>query len=144
MAETGTATIEIDASADEIYEIVADLEAYPDWVPGMSEVEILETDDEGLPLRVRQVVDMGFKTVRYVLAYEHDRPDRIAWESEPGGDIALIKGSYSFDVADSGATNVDYELTVDPGFPVPGFMVRQAAKRIMKTALHDLKSRAES
>jgi ribosome-associated toxin RatA of RatAB toxin-antitoxin module len=144
MAESGTATIEVDAPSEDLYDIVADLEAYPEWVPGLAEVIIHETDDDGLPLRATQVVDLGFKKAKYTLAYEHDRPSKISWESEPGGDIKFIGGSYEFEMNDDGGTSVNYELTVDPGFPVPGMMVRKAAKRIMKTALHGLKDRAES
>ena len=41
-------------------------------------------------------------------------------------------------------TEVTYEMAIDPGFPVPGFLKRQAEKQIVKGALEDLKKRVES
>lgn len=143
MAESGSASIDIEASVEELFDIVTDMESYPDWVKGMQEIEILERDGDGHPARVRQQIDAGIKILSYVLAYSYDPPGRVSWVSEPGGDVKHIEGSYSFEVNDDGTTQVTYELTIDPGFPAPGFMVRKAAKSIMNTALDGLKARAE-
>ena len=35
-------------------------------------------------------------------------------------------------------------ISVDAGFPVPGFLKKQAQKQIVKGALEDLKKRVES
>jgi ribosome-associated toxin RatA of RatAB toxin-antitoxin module len=144
MAESGTASIEIDASIEELFEIVTDVESYPEWVKGVQEIEVLERDGDGRPLLVRQRVDASIKVLTYVLRYEYDSPERVSWESEPGGDVKHVAGAYSFEMNDDGGTEVTYELTLDPGFPAPGFMVRKAAKSIMHTALDGLKARAES
>ena len=39
--------------------------------------------------------------------------------------------------------DVRYETRVDPGFPMPGMLRRQAQKQIVKGALQDLKKRVE-
>ena len=39
--------IEVSADAQHIYEVALDLEAYPDWVNGVKEVEVLEEDEHG-------------------------------------------------------------------------------------------------
>ena len=41
-------------------------------------------------------------------------------------------------------TRVTYQLEVALGVPVPGFLMRQAAKQIVRSALSDLKRRVES
>jgi ribosome-associated toxin RatA of RatAB toxin-antitoxin module len=143
MPESGSASIDIDASGDEIFDIVVDLEAYPEWVQGMKAIEIHERTKDGLPKRVTQTIDAGIKTVTYTLTYDYEGREVIRWTSEPGGDVKLIEGSYTFDMNDDGSTNVSYELTIDPGFPVPGFMIRKATKTIIGTALDGLKARAE-
>ena len=143
MAESGSASIDIEAGVEELFEIVTDLEAYPEWVSGMQSIEVHERDADGLPLRATQLIDAGIRQLRYTLAYEYDRPERVAWTSEEGGDVRHIDGSYSFEVNDDGTTRATYELTIDPGFPAPGFMIRKAAKAIMATALDGLKARAE-
>ena len=40
-------------------------------------------------------------------------------------------------------TEVQYETSIDPGFPIPGFLKRQGEKQIVKGALQDLKKRVE-
>ncbi len=143
-AISGTQTIEIDASPEELFAIVTDLESYPDWVDGMKDVDVLGTDDNDLPLRSTMTLDVTIRTVTYTLSYEYDYPTSVAWTSEEGGDIKRIDGSYTFEqAAEDEPTTVTYELTIDPGFPVPGFMIRKAQKAIMNAALKGLKSQAE-
>lgn len=144
MAEHHTATIDIEASAEELFAIVTDLESYPDWVENIKEIEILEVTDDGFPARASMTVDAMIQVVSYTLAYEYDYPNVVAWTSEPGGDLKQIDGSYRFDTdEEDGTTSVTYDMTLDPGFPVPGFMVRKAQRMIMGTALDGLKAQAE-
>lgn len=144
MAETQTASIDVACTVEEIFAIVTDVESYPDWAPDIKEVEILEETADGNPARATMVVDAKVKTVRYTLAYEYDYPEEVRWVSEPGGDIKQIDGSYKFTENDDDTTRVDYELTIDLGFPLPGFMMRTATKAIMSTALDGLKGVAEA
>lgn len=143
MAEHRTATIDVDASAEELFEIVVDIENYPDWVQGVTGVEIHGRNDDGYPLQATMTVDAGVKTFTYRLEYDYDFPGLVSWKSV-SGDLKQIDGSYGFDVNDEGGTTITYELMIDPGFRIPGFMVRQAQKAIMSAALDGLKDRAES
>ena len=47
MAEGTVQSIEIPASPEFIFEVLADLESYPEWITAMREVEILERDEMG-------------------------------------------------------------------------------------------------
>jgi ribosome-associated toxin RatA of RatAB toxin-antitoxin module len=143
MAHHGTSSIDIDASAEELMAIVTDIEAYPDWLPDVKAVEVLERDDAGRPIASTMTVDVTIKEVTYELDYEYDGTERMAWTSRPGGDIKHIEGSYQFAEDDDGATTVTYDLAIDPGFPVPGFLLKRAAKHITTAALDGLKARAE-
>lgn len=143
MAHHGKSTIDVDATAEELFAIVADLEHYPEWLTDVRRVEVLETDEAGYPVASEMVVDVKIREVRYVLEYDWEHPDRVSWTSRPGGDVKLIEGSYTFAINDDGTTRVVYELAIDPGFPVPGFMVKRAATHITSQALDGLKARAE-
>jgi len=44
-------------------------------------------------------------------------------------------------VAEDGATEVVYSLSVEPNFIIPGFIKRQAEKQIVTTALRGLRKR---
>lgn len=143
MAHHGTSSIDVDATAEELFDIVTDVDAFPEWLSDVKEVEILETDADGRPAAARMRVDVTLREVEYVLEYEYDHPHSVSWTSRPGGDVKSIEGSYTFEITDEGATNVTYDLAIDPGFPVPGFLLKRAAKHITAAALGGLKARAE-
>lgn len=143
MAHHGTSSIDVDATAEELFAIVTDLEAYPDWLPDVKAVEVLERDADGRPLASTMTVDVTIREVTYTLDYEYDGVERMAWTSRPGGDVKSIDGSYTFEISDDGGTTVVYDLAIDPGFPVPGFLLKRAAKHITAAALDGLKARAE-
>ncbi len=143
MAHSGTSSIDVDATTEELMAIVCDLDAYPDWLPDVKGVEVLDYDDEGRPTASEMTVDVKLKTVQYTLDYEYEGDSKMSWLSRPGGDVKHIEGSYTFEINDDGGTTVTYELAIDPGFPVPGFMLKQAARHITASALDGLKARAE-
>lgn len=141
-AESGSESIEIGAPPERIMQVVTDIDSYPKWMDEFKEASVLDHDDKGRPARASFVLDAKIKTVRYILAYTY--PDSgIAWQNEEGEDVKLIKGSY--ELTPSGdKTTVTYNFEIDPGFPVPSFIRRQAVKMIVNRALHGLKKRVES
>ncbi|MCW2950003.1 MAG: hypothetical protein JWN41_1016 [Thermoleophilia bacterium] len=144
MAYSGTSTIDIDASIEELFEIVTDVDAFPEWLTDIREVNVLETDAEGRPAAAWMKVDVTIREVEYVLEYEYEAPHRVSWRTRPGGDVKSIIGSYTFEVSDDGGTTAIYEVEMDPGFPVPGFLLKRASKHITAAALQGLKRRAEA
>lgn len=143
MAHHGTSSIDVDATAEELFAIVTDIEAYPEWLSDVKGVEVLERDAQGRPLASTMTVDVTIREVTYTLDYEYEGNERMSWTSRPGGDVKSIEGSYTFEISDDGGTTVVYELSIDPGFPVPGFLLKRATKHITGAALDGLKARAE-
>jgi uncharacterized membrane protein len=142
MTEGTVQRMDIDAGAAEIYAVAADLASYTDWAQGVKSVEILETNDEGLPTKATFKVDAMMKEITYTLDYEHDVPHLMTWTAIPGDDIREMQGSYEF--TDNGiGTSVVYALRVDPTFSVPGFIRRQAEKTLIGIALRGLKQATE-
>ncbi len=133
-------TLEIDASPDDLYEVVADVGNYPDWATGVKEVEVLEYGPDGEVLQARFVLAGFVKEIEYVLAYTHDRPNSLNWSSIESDDVKVLEGSYTFHAGDDG-TEVVYALTVETVFTVPGFIRRQAERQIVTTALRGLRKR---
>ena len=132
------------AAPEAVFNVAADLAAYPEWTTGVSEVEILEETEGGLAARARFDVAGFVKRISYELVYEYDRPHRIAWKAVPGDDIDAMEGYYEFRPNESGGTDILYALRVDPAFTVPGFLRRQAEKHIVTNALRGLRRRAEA
>jgi len=136
-------SIDVQATAEELFEVAADFAAYPEWNANIKNVEIKETDEEGRASKVWFEVDAKMKVVTYTLEYDYaSAPEAFSW-ALVDGDVKELSGSYLFDEFDE-VTEVTYETSIDPGFPVPGFLKRQAEKQIVRSALEDLKKRVES
>jgi uncharacterized membrane protein len=141
MTEGTFQTLEIDAPAEALYDVAADIASYPEWATGVKEVEVLESTSEGRVERARFVLEGFVKEIEYVLRYTHDRPNVLSWVAEEDSkDVRMLEGSYTFNVVDE-ATEVVYALTVEPNFTIPGFLRRQAEKQIVTTALRGLRKR---
>lgn len=141
MTEGTFSTLEIDASPEELYDVAADVASYPEWASGVKEVEVLDVDGEGRVDRARFVLEGFVKEIEYVLKYTHDRPSVLSWVAEESADLEMLEGSYQFEPAGDGATEVVYSLSVEPNFVLPGFIKRQAEKQIVTTALRGLRKR---
>lgn len=141
MADGTFSTLEIDSSPETLYDVAADVAAYPEWASGVKEVEVVSVDANGAVDRARFVLEGFVKEIEYVLKYTHDRPNALTWVAEESDDLKMLEGSYQFGLADSGATEVVYSLTVEPNFVIPGFIRRQAEKQIVTTALRGLRKR---
>lgn len=145
MAMEGTVqSIEVSSSAQHVYEVALDLEAYPDWATGVKSVDILEEDEYGRPAVVDFVAEAMIKEISYRLRYDYGLASGFSWTAEPGTDITAMEGSYEFKELDDGSTEVLYALRVDPAFTIPGFLRKQAEKQIVSSALRGLKKRAEA
>ena len=143
MTDSVKDSIDVRATAEQVFEVAADFAAYPDWNANIKKVEVKETDSEGRGTKVWYQVDAKVKTVSYTLAYDYsDAPRSFSWDLLDG-DVKELNGSYTFDEFDD-VTEVVYETAVDPGFPIPKMLKRQAQRAIVRGALEDLKKRVES
>ncbi len=140
MAEGTFQTLEIDAAPEVLYDAAADIASYPEWATGVKEVEVLESGPDGRVDRARFVIEVFVKEIEYVLRYTHDRPNRLSWVAEESDDLQMLEGSYTF-TANDGVTEVQYGLKVGLKFTMPGFLMRQAEKQIVTTALRGLRKR---
>ncbi len=115
MAESVKDTIDVAASADEIFQVATDFARYPEWNSDIKEVQIKETDDDGRATQVWFKVDARVKTVTYTLGYDYsEAPERFSWELVDG-DVKELSGSYAFDEFDvRGALN-DLKKRVESG-----------------------------
>jgi ribosome-associated toxin RatA of RatAB toxin-antitoxin module len=144
MAEHAEGSTEVYATPAEVMAVVADFEAYPDWVGNLEEVEVLARDRRGRGTRVAFRLRTPMGDQAYTLAYRYQPKDAgVAW-TYVGGTLDDLAGSYTLEPAADGATRVTYRLEVALGVPLPGLVRRQAARQIVRSALGDLKRRVES
>ena len=139
MAVTESRDVVIEATPEEIMDVLLDIEKLPDWSSVHKAVEVLERDGQGHPLKSRQVVKLVGFSEEQVLAYTmHD--DGVSWTLVEAGQQRAQDGRYTLS-PEGDATRVRFDLSVDLIAPVPGFFVRQGARALMDTATRGLRKR---
>ncbi|MBV9320129.1 MAG: SRPBCC family protein [Mycobacterium sp.] len=139
MAVTESREVVIEATPDEIMDVLFDLEALTKWSSVHQQVEILERDDEGYPSKSRQVVKLVGVSDEQVLAYfVHD--DGVSWTLVSSKQQRAQDGRYTLTPEDD-STRVRFDLTVDLIAPLPGFLIKKGAKGLMDTATNGLRDR---
>ena len=146
MADQATEHTSVAAPPERCFAVVADIEHYPEWAADIKEVTVHERDGEGRPLaghlprrRLRPLHELHPR-----LRLLPRRPGCSAWRLTRGDITTKLDGSYIFEGADGGGTDITYHLEVELRVPIPGFIKMRAQSRIMATALRDLKARVES
>ncbi|MEM6106916.1 SRPBCC family protein [Mycobacterium sp. 050272] len=139
MAVSDSRELVIEATPDEIMDVLFDIESLPEWSSAHQKVEVLERDEQGHPVRSRQVVKIVGITEEQELAYTvHD--DGVSWTLVSAKQQRAQDARYTL-TPDGDSTRVRFDLTVDLTVPVPGFLIRRGTKGLMDTATKGLRER---
>jgi ribosome-associated toxin RatA of RatAB toxin-antitoxin module len=144
---SGEGSVEVEATPEECYALVVQLDRYPEWQSQVKSAEVLERDAEDRPLVVETRSDARVRVVRYVLRYEHEPPHRMSW-TYVDGDVKDATGHYAFDDLGDGLTKATYSLAVDPGrrlgLLLRGPLADKVRQYILETTLDELKKTVEA
>lgn len=148
MADGTESSTLVQASPERVLAVIADFGSYAQWTGAVKDAEVLDPGTSGRAEKVRFVLDAGAIKDTYTLAY--------TWQVAPSGTgrvqwhlveaeqlLTALDGSYTLEGDAQGPTTVTYRLTVDLRIPMLGLLKRQAEKRIISTALAELKKRVE-
>ena len=122
-----TASIDIDAPREQVYDLMLDPARLDEWVTIHRRVN---RHDDGTPREGYEMVQTlcirgaNFK-VRWTLT-EADRPDRATWEGR-GPAHSYARTSYALHDMNGGGTRFEYENE----FKAPGGLVGAAASRVL-------------
>jgi ribosome-associated toxin RatA of RatAB toxin-antitoxin module len=139
MAVTESREVVIDATPEEILEVLFDLESLTEWSSVHQKVEVLERDEQGRPSKSRQVVKIVGVRDEQVLAYTVC-DDGVRWTLVSAKQQRAQDGRYTL-TPEGDSTRVHFELTVDLLVPLPGFLLKKGAKGLMETATDGLRER---
>jgi carbon monoxide dehydrogenase subunit G len=142
----GTASAEIEAPVEEVWEVVEDVLSAPDWQGGLLSMSALERDGERRPTLVETESDIKVKHVKTQVRFSYEPPTRLSWSQEKG-DLKSVEGSWTLEDLGGGRTRATYTLDGDPG-RVLGMLIRgpvEAAARAMLVNARpgELKTRVE-
>lgn len=112
-----------------VREVLTDYANIPRFMPDVRSSEIVQRD--GAVVRVRQEAVSKYmmfsKRVRLVLDVE-EGPGVIRFRDRSNESFARYEGTWTI-VRDGDLTEVRYELTAQPAFKVPGFVLRKLLNR---------------
>ncbi len=139
MAVKESREVVIEASPKEILDVVADVEAMPEWSSIHQSAEVLERDADGRPQRAKMKIKTSGVTDEVVLAYTW-RDDGVTWTQESGKASRNQGGGYTL-IPQGDKTRTTFNLELDPLVPLPGFVMKRAIKGIMELNTDGLRKR---
>ena len=122
-----TASIEIDAPREEVYDLMLDPERLDEWVTIHRRVNRADggAPREGYEMEQTLCLRGANFKVRWTLT-EHERPERATWEGR-GPAHSYARTSYRLLSLDGGVTRFEYENEFKP----PGGFIGAAASRVL-------------
>lgn len=138
MAVKDSREVVIEASPEEIFDVLADVESIPTWSPQYQSAEVLDTHDDGRPRRVRIRIKAAGLTDEQVVEYSWT-DDSVGWTLVSAGQLKAQDAKYTL-TPQGESTKVRFDMAVDPSIPIPGFLLKSSLKGGMKTATDGLRT----
>jgi ribosome-associated toxin RatA of RatAB toxin-antitoxin module len=120
---------------ERFFELVADFARYPEFVPGVKAARVRPAPAGG-PVDVEYEVDLGVKTIRYVLRHVLDRPRGMTWTLLTSDWMKVSSGSWQL-APEGGGTRARYAVEIQVAKPplVPQSLVDRVTDQLTKVQL---------
>jgi ribosome-associated toxin RatA of RatAB toxin-antitoxin module len=143
---SATASAEIEAPIERVWEVVADVEGWPEWQATISEIDVEERDAANRPALCEVVFDAKVQTIRTVQRLRYESPHRLSFTQERGS-LKSLRGSWSLEDLGEARTRATYALDVELsgmlGMLVTGAVQDRLRERLVTALPGELKARAE-
>ena len=136
-------TVTVTAPIDTVLATIRAVDHEPDWVEEIRSVEVLSSDDDGLPLQAHLTAAAPVGTDEYTLAYTH-RADGMDWSMVKGKLQTGQDASYTLRAVDDTHTEVTFDLRISHNLPLPGFLRRKVIGDLATSRVKGLTKRVES
>jgi ribosome-associated toxin RatA of RatAB toxin-antitoxin module len=137
MATSDSREVVIEASPEEVLDVIADVESTRTWSPQYQSAEVLEAYDNGRPKRVKMKIKTAGISDEQVVEYTW-ADDKVSWTLVSAGQLKSQDASYTL-TPDGANTKVKFDITIDLSVPLPGFLLKRAMKGAMETATDGLR-----
>ena len=137
MATSDSREVVIEATPEQILDVIADVESTPTWSSQYQRAEVLEAYDDGRPKRVKMKVKSAGISDEQVVDYTWAE-NRASWTLVKAGQLKAQDASYTL-TPEGDATRVRFDITIDLAVPLPGFVLKRAMKGAMETATDGLR-----
>ncbi|MDT5076333.1 MAG: hypothetical protein QOJ80_970 [Mycobacterium sp.] len=137
MATSDSREVVIEATPEEILDVIADVEATPTWSPQYQKSEVLERYPDGRPKQAKMTVKAAGISDEQVIEYTW-ADDSVTWTLLSSGSMKAQDAGYTL-TKDGDKTNVRFDMKIDLSVPLPGFIVKRTLKGGMETATDGLR-----
>ena len=137
MAANDSRDVVIEATPEEILDVIADVENAPTWSPQYQSAQVLDTYPDGRPKRVKMKVKAAGITDEMEVEYSFTG-NSAGWKLSKSSQLKTQEATYTLTPSGE-ATKVRFDLKVDPSIPIPGFLLKRTLKGAMETATDGLR-----
>ncbi len=137
MAVTDSREVVIEATPEEIFDVIADVKSAPTWSPQYQSAEVLDTYDDGRPKRVKMKIKAAGLTDEQEVEYSWT-DTTAGWTLIKAGQLKSQEAVYTL-TPQGDKTKVRFDLKIDPSVPIPGFLLKRTIKGAMETATDGLR-----
>jgi ribosome-associated toxin RatA of RatAB toxin-antitoxin module len=140
--DSATYRISIDAPPGHVLATLRDLTAYPDWQHEITAVEVLRSDDLGLPREAQLTFSsMGMK-MNLRLSLEHDERT-MRWSLVEGDFVTRNDAEYTVIEQESGRTELSLRQELSLKWQMPRSVTKHMIGRRVAATMEAVKKRAE-
>ena len=107
----GSSSIDIDATIERCFEIIADVERAPAWQGAMQKARALEYNAQGRPILVEAHINAIVANVTVWLRFDYIEPTGMRWTRERG-DLKSLSGAWQLEDLGGGRTRATYSLEI--------------------------------
>lgn len=125
---------------EKFYEAIIDYKEYPNFVTGVSSIEVLEQDDQGA--RVQYFINL-IKEFSYIVKLDHIKPTKVSWTLESGDLFKSIEGSWELKELAPEKTEVTYTVAVDFKMFAPKMVVNKLVSKNLPEVMESMFEQAK-
>ena len=143
---TVLAVADVNAPLDQVYALARDIEAFPQFMPDVQSVEILERRPDYQKSHWVGIIKEFKRTIKWTEEDDWDDVKHTCRFEQTEGDFSAYRGAWRFDETAAG-THVELELEYEYDVPLIGALIKALLKRKMQencdNMLGAIKTKAE-
>ncbi len=136
-------SVEVAASPVVCFTTITQFEQYPAWFTGIVAARVVSRYPSGVGQQIEFKMSIPLKTIRYVLEYSYEEPQRLRWKAVDG-DVEAIEGNYVFEPLDASLTRATCRQAIALGFWVPGPIRALLERTALQQSVEEFKIAAET
>lgn len=136
--------IVLDASPEQIWSVLANPYEFQNGIYSrMKDVQMLQDEPRHSVMRCKIAIGIIVPDIDAVVETDYLPMQRISFHRKEGS-LKALDGGWKLTPRDGGKTEVSYWMSIDPGVPVPGWLVSEGMKSDLPKTLLALRKRLDS